>query len=75
MDKIKSVVVFKMNKGELVIISEDGFRYSNVWVKEKSVISNNLQSIFLKVLRREIVVNGKVEQEMWSWFNFSTALT
>ena len=42
--------VFKMS--ELVMISKDGFPYSNVWVKEESVISNNLQSIFLIVLRR-----------------------
>ena len=50
-DKIKSKVVFNMS--ELVMISKDGFPYSNIWVKEESVISNNLQSIFLIVLRRE----------------------
>ena len=35
------------------MISKDGLPYSNVSVKEESVISNNLQSIFLIVLRRE----------------------
>ena len=35
------------------MISKDGFPYNNVWVKEKSVISNNLQSMFLVMLRRE----------------------
>ena len=35
------------------MISKDGFPYNNVWVKEESVISNNLQSMFLIVLRRE----------------------
>ena len=35
------------------MISKDGFPYSNVLVKEESVISNNLQSIFLMLLRRE----------------------
>ena len=40
-------------KSELVMISKDGFPYSNVLVKEESVISNNLQSIFLMLLRRE----------------------
>ena len=50
-DKIKSIVAFKMS--ELVMISKDGFPYNNVWVKEESVISNNLQSMFLIVLRRE----------------------
>ena len=60
------------------MISRDGFPYSNVWVKEESVISNNLQSIFLIALKVGgpiIVVNGTVEKEMWSWFNFSTTLT
>ena len=51
MDKIKSIAAFKMS--ELIMISKDGFPYSNVWVKEESVISNNLQSMFLIVLRRE----------------------
>ena len=51
MDKIKSTVAFKMS--ELIMISKDGFPYSNVWVKEESVISNNLQSMFLIMLRRE----------------------
>ena len=51
MVKIKSIVAFKMS--ELVMISKDGFPYNNVWVKEESVISNNLQSMFLIVLRRE----------------------
>ena len=37
MDKIKSIVAFKMS--ELVMISKDGFPYSKVWVKEESVIS------------------------------------
>ena len=40
-------------KSELVMISKDGFPYSNVLVKEESVISNNLQSLFLMLLRRE----------------------
>ena len=40
-------------KSELVMLSKDGFPYSNVLVKEESVISNNLQSIFLILLRRE----------------------
>ena len=35
------------------MISKDGFPYNNIWVKEKSVISNNLQSVFLIVLKRE----------------------
>ena len=35
------------------MLSKDGFPYSNVLVKEESVISNNLQSIFLILLRRE----------------------
>ena len=51
MDKIKSIVAFKMN--EWVMLSKGGFPYDNIWVKEKSVISNNLQLIFLIVLRRE----------------------
>ena len=38
---------------ELVMISKDGFPCSNVWVKEKSIISNNLQSTFLIVLNRK----------------------
>ena len=38
---------------ELVVISKDGFPYCNVGVREESAISNNLQSIFLTVLRRE----------------------
>ena len=38
---------------ELVMISKDEFPYSNVWVKEESVISNNLRLMFLIVLRRE----------------------
>ena len=38
---------------ELVMISKYGFPYSNVLVKEESVISSNLQSMFLIVLRRE----------------------
>ena len=38
---------------ELVIISRDGSPYSIVCVKEESVFFNNLQSIFLIVLRRE----------------------
>ena len=49
--KIKSRVAFKMS--ELVMTSKDGFPYSNAWVKEESVISNNLQSTFVIVLRRE----------------------
>ena len=40
-------------KSELVMLSKDGFPYSNVLVNEESVISNNLQSIFLILLRRE----------------------
>ena len=44
-DKMKSIVVFKMNV--LVMISR--FPYS----KDESVFSNNLQSILLMVLRRE----------------------
>ena len=36
---------------ELVIISKDGFPYSKLWVQEKSPISNNVQSIYLIVLR------------------------
>ena len=44
-------MAFKMS--ELVMISKDGFPYSNVWVKEDSVISNNLQTIFPTELRRE----------------------
>ena len=63
---------------ELVIISRDGFPYSNVWVKEESVFSNNLQSIFLISAQEGgaiIVVNGTADQGMWSWFNFKTALT
>ena len=63
---------------ELVIISRDGFPYSNVWVKEESVFSNNLQSIFLISAEEGgaiIAVNGTADQEMWSWFNFKTALT
>ena len=36
---------------ELVIISKDGFPYSKLWVKEESPISNNVQSIYLIVLR------------------------
>ena len=51
MDKIKSIVAFKTS--ELVMISKDGFPYNNVCVNEESVISNNLQSMFLIVLRRE----------------------
>ena len=51
LDKIKSIVAFKMS--ELGMISKDGFPYSNVWVKEEWVISNNLQSMFLIVRRRE----------------------
>ena len=51
MNKIKSIVAFE--KSELVMLSKDGFPYSNVLVKEESVISNNLQSIFLILLRRE----------------------
>ena len=46
-----SIVAFE--KSELVMLSKDGFPYSNVLVKEESVISNNLQSIFLILLRRE----------------------
>ena len=38
---------------EFVIISTDGSSYSIVWVKEESVFFNNLQSIFLIVLRKE----------------------
>ena len=37
----------------MVIISKDGFPHSNVLVEEESVISSNLQSMFLIVLRRE----------------------
>ena len=48
---MKSIVPFKMS--ELVMKPKDGFPYSNVWVKEESVLSNNLQSIFLIVLKRE----------------------
>ena len=51
MNKLKSIVAFKMS--ELVMISKDGFPYSNVGAKEESVIFDNLQSIFLIVLRRE----------------------
>ena len=51
MDKIKSIVAFKIS--ELVMISKDGFPYSNILVKKESVISNNLQSMLLIVLRRE----------------------
>ena len=51
MNKIKSIVASE--KSELVMLSKDGFPYSNVLVKEESVISNNLQSIFLILLRRE----------------------
>ena len=51
MNKIKSIVAFE--KSELVMLSKDGFPYSNVLVNEESVISNNLQSIFLILLRRE----------------------
>ena len=35
------------------MISKDGFPHSNVRATEESIISNNLQSIFLIVLRRE----------------------
>ena len=38
---------------ELEMISRDGFPYINVCVKEEPVNSNNLQSIFLIVRRRE----------------------
>ena len=51
MEKAKSIVAFKMS--ELVMTSKGGLPYSNVWVKEESVISNNLESIFLIVLKRE----------------------
>ena len=52
MDKIKSIVAFKMS--ELVTISKDGYqKISKRWVKEEPVISDNLQSMFLIALRRE----------------------
>ena len=38
---------------ELGMVSKDGFPYSNVCVKEEWVISNNLQSMFLILRRRE----------------------
>ena len=50
-DKIKPIVAFRMN--ELVLISRDVFPYKSVCVKEESVFSNYLQSIFLIVLRWE----------------------
>ena len=45
------------------MISIDGFPYSNVWVKEESVFSNNLQSIFLIVLKKEDNIQG--ENDFW----------
>ena len=78
MDKIKSIVAFKMS--ELVVITRDGCPYSNVWVEEELVISNDLQSI-LNISNSAteggpiIVVDGTVGQEMWSWFKFSSAFT
>ena len=65
-DKIKSIVAFKFR--ELVMVSKNGFPYSNVWVKEESIISDDLQSIFLIVSKEGgsiIVVNETVEQEMF----------
>ena len=50
-DKIKLIVPFRMS--ELVLILRDGSPFKNVSVKEESVFFNNLQSIFLIVLRRE----------------------
>ena len=38
---------------ELVMISKDGFPYNNVLTHTESVISNNLESMFVIVLRRE----------------------
>ena len=38
-DKVKSIIALEMN--ELVINSRDIFPYSNIWVKEESVFSNN----------------------------------
>ena len=71
-DKIKLIVPFRMS--EFVLILRDGSPYKNVSVKEESVFFNNLQSG-----GREggpiIVVNRRVEQEMWSWCNFKTART
>ena len=50
-DKIKSIVAFKMS--ELVLISRDEFAYDSVLREKESVFSNDLQSIFLIELRRE----------------------
>ena len=50
-DKIKLIVPFRMS--ELVLILRDSSPFKNVSVKEESVFFNNLQSIFLIVLRRE----------------------
>ena len=73
-DKIKSIVALKMR--ELVVISRYGFPYSKVWVKEESVISNNLQSIFLILLNRED--RSLLWMVQWSkkceWFIFSTTV-
>ena len=58
------------------MISKDGFPYSKVWVKEESVISNNLQSIFLILLNRED--RSLLWMVQWSkkceWFIFSTTV-
>ena len=48
---VEKIVTFKMNV--LVLISRDEFPHSSVWVKEESLFSNNLQSLFLIALERE----------------------
>ena len=63
---------------ELVLISRDVFPCGTVWAKDVSVFSNNLQSIFYNSAQERgsiIVVNGTVEQEMWSCFNMKTTVT
>ena len=59
------------------MISKDGFPYNNVWVKEESVISNNLQSMFLIVLRREdwsLLFMGKWSKKYVADSNSASAL-
>ena len=48
-DKIKSIEVFKMSE----VLLRDEFPSSSIRVKEESLFPTDLQSIFLKELRRE----------------------
>ena len=50
MDRIKSIVALRIR--EFVSVSSDELPNKRVSVKHESVLSNSLQPIFFKVLRR-----------------------